>query len=432
MDRNGRYVRRRRRRINPALIVLACVLAVVLAVLLVFMLWSGEPDVALHPEITMEAGNELPPASKFLAEQTEVSVSYGDFTAVNQLVPGVYPVTLLCDGFEKQASIRVVDTTPPMGTAQDVTVFGTAIPKPEEFVTGIRDVTNVTVSYLTAPEGTLAGEQTVTVVLTDAAGNTTKLQAKLTRTIDEIAPTITGAQDITIYQGDTVQYMKDIVITDDQDPEPKINVERGSVDLNKPGEYTVTYVATDKAGNVTRVQIKITVLPKEENYVPVEQIYKEVDDLLATLITPEMDAKTQAYKVYYWIRTNCGYDTGTFRDDWLQAAHAMLTTKKGDCFNYFALCKLMLNRLGNEDIVTIDVHKVKNYDTDSNHYWSLVSIDGGQTYYHLDTTPRKEYVNLFMRCDKFMDEYSTANNNCFNRDKSLYPATPETDLEPEA
>ena len=43
----------------------------------------------------------------------------------------------------------------------------------------------------------------------------------------------------------------------------------------------------------------------------------------------------------------------------------------------FDIQKLMLQRL---NIPTIDVKKVKNFEKDSNHYWLLVSIDGGETY----------------------------------------------------
>ena len=109
----------------------------------------------------------------------------------------------------------------------------------------------------------------------------------------------------------------------------------------------------------------------------------------------------------------------------MQAAYLMMTENKGDCFNYYALCKLMLDRLG---IQNMDVRKVKNYEGDSDHYWSLVSLDGGNTWYHVDTTPRTNPASFSLVTDKFMDDYSAANGNCFNRDKSLYPATPEDEL----
>ena len=53
-------------------------------------------------------------------------------------------------------------------------------------------------------------------------------------------------------------------------------------------------------------------------------------------------------------------------------------------------------------------------------------MDGGKTYYHLDTTPRVGDGDDFcLVTDKFLDDYSAKNKNCHNRDKSLYPATPE-------
>ncbi len=422
MEQHERH-RRRKPRTNP-MAVLVAVLAVVAVALACVLLFGGK-QAELKPELTMEAGAALPGANDFLAEGEQAEIQYADTSAVNKNQIGIYKVTLLCDGKERTVSIRVVDTVAPTGQAQTVKVFGNTLPDAKEFVPNIQDATQVTVAYLTAPDVTVAGTQTVTVVLTDEAGNTTQLQATLERTIDETAPVITGAKDLTVYAGDTVQYMSGVLVTDDLDTEPQLVVDRSTVDLQTPGTYTVTYTATDKGGNKASVTVTLTVLPMKDNYVALDVIYEAVDEILAEIITDNMDVKQQAYAVYYWIRTNCTYADGSEKDDWMQGAYTMLENRQGDCFNYFALCKLMLERL---DIPNIDVHKVKNYDTDSNHYWSLVSVDGGKTYYHLDTTPRKEFVNLFMRTDKFMDEYSAAHNNCFNRDKSLYPATPEEDL----
>ena len=69
---------------------------------------------------------------------------------------------------------------------------------------------------------------------------------------------------------------------------------------------------------------------------------------------------------------------------------------------------------------------MKNYEGDSNHYWSLVSLDDGETWYHFDSTPRMGTGDDFcLVTDAFLDAYSAAHKNCHNRDKTLYPATPE-------
>ena len=100
----------------------------------------------------------------------------------------------------------------------------------------------------------------------------------------------------------------------------------------------------------------------------------------------------------------------------------MLQTRHGDCYSYFALNKLMLQRLG---IPTIDVEKVKNHEGDTRHYWLLVSIDDGQTYYHMDNVWS---MGLCLVTDQQLDDFSARHKNCFNRDVSLYPATPEEKL----
>ena len=77
----------------------------------------------------------------------------------------------------------------------------------------------------------------------------------------------------------------------------------------------------------------------------------------------------------------------------------------------------------------IDVQKVRNFDDDSDHFWSLVSIDGGEHYYHFDATPRSGSGDSFcLVTDAFLNAYSGDHKGSHNRDESLYPATPEEDL----
>ena len=116
------------------------------------------------------------------------------------------------------------------------------------------------------------------------------------------------------------------------------------------------------------------------------------------------------------------YSDSSDKSDYLQGAYVMMTERSGDCFNYFALSKLMFERLG---IDNIDVRKVKNYEGDADHFWSLVSLDGGETWYHFDCTPRIGGGDFCLITDAELDAYSVSHKNSHNRDKSLYPATPE-------
>ncbi len=417
--------KRSRRRQRVGLIRLIGILSAVLVILVLVLLLGQGRKVSLHPELTMEAGGNIPAAQSFLAQSTDAQIAYSNTAGVKTDVPGVYDVMLTCKDKAYTAKIRVVDTVAPTGKVQDLSAPANAIPEASDFVTEMTDATAVTVSYLTQPDNTKNGAQAVIIVLTDAGGNTTQLQATLTLTIDLEAPVITGVADKFLYVGDTISYMSGVAVTDNMDTEPTLDVDRSKVDLSVPGEYTVIYTATDSAGNTTKLESKVTVLEKKENYVSYETIYQEVDAILAQIIEEDMTLQKKVWAVYVWIRTNCTYVNHSEKDDWMQAAYLMMTERKGDCFNYYALCKLMLDRL---EIPNMDVRKVKNYEGDSDHYWSLVSLDGGNTWYHVDTTPRTDPASFCLVTDKFMDDYSATHGKCFNRDKSLYPATPEEDL----
>lgn len=427
MDNYARSPRRRnrRRRQRKGLITLIGFLLVVLVALLAVILLDLGPKVELRRELTMEAGGELPAAQNFLLEDTDADIRYDDTSKVQANVPGVYDITLVCEEKERTAKIRVVDTVAPAGQTQNLTALSIEMPKAEDFVTGVQDVTDVAISYLEEPDKNKDGDQTVTIVLTDTSGNVTHLSAVLTLIIDREPPMITGVKDITIYQGDAIDYLKGVVITDNMTSEPKLNVDRKQVDQETPGEYMVTYVATDDFGNQSKVFMKITVLEKREDYVSLEQIEEEVNAIFAEILRDDMTQQEQVWAIYVWIRTNCRYINHSEKDDYRQAAYRMLTERQGDCFNYYGLTKVMLDQLG---IPNIDVRKVKNYADDNDHYWSLVSIDGGKNYYHVDTTPRSNPESFCLVTDAFMDAYSAANGKCFNRDKSLYPATPEDPL----
>lgn len=399
-------------------------LTVLLAVLLAVVFLDIGPQVKLREELTMEAGQALPAVQGFLLEDSDADIAYLDTSKVQTKVPGVYDITLLCDKKERTAQIRVVDTAAPTGKTQDITALGIEIPNAEDFVTEAYDITTVTIAYVQEPDRNL-DQQTVTITLTDTSGNVTHLSATLTLIIDREVPVITGVQDKVIYQGDTISYLSGVTVTDNMTAEPKLDVDRSLVDNEVPGEYIVTYTATDDFGNKSTSSMKITVLPKRDDYVSLEVIENEVNAILSQILRDDMTQQQQVWAIYTWIRTNCRYIKHSEKDDYRQAAYRMLTDRQGDCFNYYALTKVMLDQLG---IPNIDVRKVKNYEGDNDHYWSLVSVDGGNSYYHVDATPRSNPASFCLVTDAYMDEYSANNGKCFNRDKSLYPATPEDPL----
>lgn len=249
--------------------------------------------------------------------------------------------------------------------------------------------------------------------------------------VDTQAPVIEGVKDLEVYVDSTVSYKSGVTVTDDLDPQPVLSIDNSSVDLSKPGVYSVTYIATDAAGNSSDpITVKLTVKAKPENFVDPEVIYAKADAILAQFIRDDMTDREKVEAVYVWTRRGVHLTYGSAPSgfdhenaDWLQTAYQLINKDvvKGDCYFFFAAQKLLLQRLG---IPTIDCEKI--YDGESHHYWLLVSVDGGKTYYHMDNVWSKE---LCLVTDAQLDAFSAAiDSHPFNRNKTLYPATPTEKL----
>jgi hypothetical protein len=214
-----------------------------------------------------------------------------------------------------------------------------------------------------------------------------------------------------------------VEVRDDKDSAPKLEVDSSKVDLTAAGTYPLVYTARDMTGNETRIEVTVTVAEKPDTYVEPETIEAKADELLKKIVTDGMSDEAKVKAIYSYVRSHYTYSGHSDKTDWMQGAYVMMTDGQGDCFNYFAVAKLLMERC---NIPNIDVRKVRNHESDSDHYWSLVSVDGGSTYYHLDTTPRVGDGDDFcLVTDAFLDAYSDTHGKCHNRDKALYPRTPE-------
>ena len=411
---------------RKALLVICAVLVVVLigslAALGLLIYNENSNNANIRPSVTVEAGSGSVDPLTFLYEPDDQPVVFVSGVTEEQLAaPGSYPVSFTWHKKTYNSFVKVVDTVAPTGTPVEQTAMLTA-PAATDFVTDIVDATAVTVTYLEEPDMTVAGTYPVTLLLTDAAGNSSELTASLTVIVDETAPVIYGVKSMAIYLGDAASYRAGITVTDDYDENPELTVDSSAVSLDKVGTYKVVYKATDASGNTTSRETTIQVMEKKESNASIDTINAEADKLLSTIVKDGMSKKDQVKAIYNWARTNCSYANHSDKSDYLQGAYQMMTKRSGDCFNYYAVTKLLFDRLG---IDNIDVRKVKNSSTDSDHYWSLVSLDGGVTWYHFDATPRVGTGDDFcLVTDAFLDAYSAAHDNCHNRDKSLYPATP--------
>ena len=76
-------------------------------------------------------------------------------------------------------------------------------------------------------------------------------------------PTISGVDNVSIKEGTTFSLMDGVTATDTEDGNITKDIKvTGTVDINKPGKYELTYTVTDTDGNTTTVKRIVTVNPK--------------------------------------------------------------------------------------------------------------------------------------------------------------------------
>ena len=205
---------------------------------------------------------------------------------------------------------------------------------------------------------------------------------------DREGPVFEGLHDWTVTAGETVSYREGVTATDNVDGNVRFEVNADGVDLAQPGEYTATYRASDSRDNETVTAITIIVEEPDEEIIAGDGtsygVYKSdldrlADEVLAQITTPEMTTRETAWAIFQYVSWNMRYVGRSDKSSWIAAAFVGLTQGRGDCYNYFALSKELLERAG---IPTVDLERVGGV---SDHYWSLVYVDDG--WYHFDTCP---------------------------------------------
>ena len=306
-------------------------------------------------------------------EDKSLEVSLAENIALDSV--GEQTVTLLYGGKSYQLKYIVKESNPPTATASAVTAEIGTVPNAADLVTDIMDESKVTVTYKTDPVLTTVGDYPVTLVLTDAYGNTAEVSSVIHVIAAANAPQFTGLEDLRITLGESISYKKGVEATDAQDGSVSFTVDASAYNRAKEGTYVIYYSATDSDGNTTIAPRKIIV--KNLNQSTVENM---VQGILDKIITADMSRDQKIQAVYAYSKQHIQYVGSSNKENIWRSAYEGLVTGKGDCYTYYAVNRIMLDMLGIENL------EVRRIGGTSNHWWNLVLFEDG-IYYHVDSCP---------------------------------------------
>ena len=410
-------IHRKRRFTLPLLIILLLVILFGIAAVSAITVYNEDTDMIVS-ERTIEAGSSAS-LEMFIDGEPRfpeyVSCNL-DFGTVNYILPQTIRFTVRMYGTNFPCVLNIVDTTPPVAEGIPQTMFSVdEIPPVEECVTNISDLNDVSVEWLELPDITWGGQLVAKALVTDSSGNKTVVDVPLNVTRDIIAPTIEGAEDIETYIGDTISYRENIVVKDDIDTRPFLEIDTSEVDMDEPGVYVVTYRASDFTGNVSEVQINLTLKKKPSTYVEPEIVYEEAQKVLDKITDEDMTDMEKALQITWWVRYNVYYISNCDDSSWTRAAYDGFVKRNGNCYTYAMCAKALFDVAGIENMIIIRDPYIYNP-----HYWNYIKIDG--EWYHCDSTPRIGYNSyFFMYTTKELKNFWHNGWNGYNFPEDLYP-----------
>ena len=394
------------------LILIACLIGI-------FTYYKIQSDI-VYSEVYIEAGSANCDVTDFLKREVK-DAKFSKDSKYDLNVAGDYPLTILwkMPVFGKQkthTTLHVQDTVAPTVTlaVDSIEMYTTAdAPSAADYVETVSDISNCTIDFKDTYDFSKEGNFDVTIVVTDASGNSTEETIPCTILEDTTPPEIIGVEPLQVAQGDAISYKKNIVVTDDKDPNPTLEVDTSDVNADKRGVYKVKYIATDSAGNTTEEETTIKIVSAKITAATEETVNAMADAILAEIITDGMSQKEQARAVYNWVVDNITYSETAGIDDLLSAAYKGMYNRVGDCTVKQKTAEVMLNRLG---IKNMEIEKIR--DT-RGHYWLLIDI--GEGWYHYDPNLQLDGTRIFYWHDADLWNYSNSHGNTHNYDPKKYP-----------
>ena len=379
---------------------------------------------------TIEAGSDLPSPYRLVGADGAAYVAGFDETCVNR--PGTYTIPMTdAEGRKYNLKLTVRDRKAPVVTPKHVYYAkGVSTPDALDFIGSIVEADEYTAYFeCDLPDMDQIGDYDIVFRVEDASGNKTKeLHSILTVIEDTTPPVFKTVPELSAYVGEAIAYRKGLVVTDNCGGAVDIQVDASAVDPNTPGDYTVSFTATDESGNVSWAS---TVIHIYENQITEEELNTKIDAVIARIITPDMNKEAQLRAVYRYVYDHIAYTSDSDKSDWIRAAHdALFMTGSGDCYNYFAAAIAFCRRLG------IDYREIERTPgaAEGTHFWIMVNIGTAEEprWYHYDCT----HINASyshsgcLLTDQQIKAFNRFRAGFYAYDSAKYPATDKTIITP--
>ena len=406
----------RKKKIRRRVALLSVVVVVLIAGVFGFFAYRFFSNI--RPGVTIEAGESLPSVDDFLYDPGRGTKCDTDLTKISSREPGDYPVEFSWLFFREEAILTVQDTVAPTGEVKDMICKIGEKPKAEDFVVSMSDETDISVRYVLEPILNKEGTRKVSILLEDKGGNQTILKANLTLYDETNVPVIKGAKDIHIFTGDSVSYRAGVSVLSKLEPAPQLVIDNSKVNLDKPGVYPVTYSATDQFGRTGTVTINLEIEDKPEDYDDMILMNEKADQLIASIITPDMNDMEKLFAIFRWIRLNIPWSGGRSEHNEIQQVINGLDGKPGDCYTDAMTMKVLLDRVGIRYIM------IEKNDETGMHYWLMVQYEGN--WYHVDPTPVyiTQFVTFLSTDAQIQIDSDKYRPHFYDRDTRYYPTTP--------
>jgi len=274
-------------------------------------------------------------------------------------------------------------------------------------------------TFGTPPDTLTSGVQTVEIILLCPEGRTASYEATLTVLRNEIPPTIHGTRNIEVTVGSNILLRSGVSAYDFFGRELEFTVDSSNLNLDVPGTYRVTYSVFDSCGNLAMEEIRVYVLD-----VDIDWIYAQVDAIFRNIMREDMTQVQQARAIFDWVGANISYAAAIGRNTVYEGANHALRNRQGNCFIFFSISEVMLNRAGIENM---RISRMPGTANPTNHVWNLINPDG-MGWHHFDSTPiRGNPVDRFMFTNSQAIEFTATilrenqASNYYTFDETLYP-----------